>query len=106
MNGKTYLITTKGDRAMVQAESVEDALRKYFHSLTKDTLSKLGQVVICHDESGESYPFRTIPSLVLLGLLPFPTAVETLQKVLGTSRDETIDILLATMQEDKWILKV
>ena len=99
-----YILSTKEDKVLIEANSREDAFRNYFHSLKKITLDKLGQIVVLKDEDGEEYPFRTVPALVLLGLMNFNSGILNVAEITGCSIGESEDLLLRAMEQDKWII--
>jgi len=103
MSNAKFIITTKDDKMTVVAKTKEDALRKYFRSLEDIDLSKIGNIVMLQDDKGDEYPFRTVPSAVLLGLLDFPSGVLNIQNCMGTSEIESEQLLLQTMIKDVWI---
>ena len=103
-----YSLETKDDKIIISAKSREEAWRKYFHGLKHGDLKKLGQILILKDEEGNEYPFRTAPSLVLLGLLDFPTGAANVSETIGIPGDEPLvaaEVLLKCMIKDMWILE-
>ena len=96
-----YKVTTKDATLLFQGNNKEEAFRDF---ILKTPLEKMGNLVMLIDEEGEEYPFRTLPSLVLLGRIDFPTGAYNLQKLLDLSFEEAKTMLICSMKKDAWIL--
>jgi len=104
---KAYRISTKDDKTIITANSRKEAIARYFLQIADGevSLDRIGNLVTITDpDNGEEYPFRTVPSLWLLGVLDRETAELNIRVLLGVGEEESRDLLLMTAKQDKWIV--
>ena len=104
---KAFPIHTKGETTLVTTETRKEAYAKFFLEVKKGNigLDKIGCIIVA-EEDGEEYPFRSIPTLWLMELIPLRVALVTLEKMLDldSSSDEAATILVDSAKQDMWIL--
>jgi len=91
---------------IIVAKNRKHAFAKFFKKL-KDKeigLDQIGHLVMLHDEE-EEYPFRTMPSLFLLGLVDEETAIANLIECVGVNETQGGEMLYKAAEKDKWIVK-
>lgn len=91
---KLFLIETKGDRALIEASSTDEALAEYFADVVegKVPLERIGNIVVLRDGRDE-YPMRTVPLLWKIGLLNKEEAVSSLANMLEVTKSEAEELL-------------
>ncbi len=104
---KTFPISTKGETTLVMAETRKEAYAKFFIEVKKGNIAidKLGCIIVA-EEDGEEYPFRSVPTLWLMELIPPGVAFATLEKMLDLdpNSDEAATMLVNSAKQDMWIL--
>jgi hypothetical protein len=89
-----FIVETKDDKVLIEAEDKDHALAKYFKDIIEQNISleKIGSIIILSDGE-EQYPMRTVPLLWKMGALSTRLALDNLQQVLGISRFEAKKLL-------------
>ncbi|RLI14387.1 hypothetical protein DRO41_05870 [Candidatus Bathyarchaeota archaeon] len=89
-----FIIETKDDRVLIEAQDKDHAFAKYFKDISehKIPLEKIGNVIILSDGKDE-YPMRTVPLLWKMGVLETKLAIDNLVRVLGVSHFEAERLL-------------
>ena len=103
---KFYRLHTKDAQVGIRAKSRKEAFAKFFKDVVdgKIQLSELGNIVILHDGKTE-YPFRTVPSLFILGLMNETAAISNIASCISSDRVEASKMLYKAIEKDKWIYK-
>lgn len=91
---KKFIIETKDDKALVEAEDRDHAFAKYFYDILNEkvTLDKLGNIITLKDGVAE-IPFRTVPLLWKMGIIGTKHAIDNISSLLGITRKEAKKIL-------------
>ena len=103
---KLYKLTTKDEKILIKAKSRKEAFAKFFKDILKGKipLRNIGQIVTLHDGEDE-YPFRTVPTLYLLGIINKEIAILNISMILECSKIEAENMLESCIAEDNWIIK-
>lgn len=102
---KQFLIHTKGVVYPVKASTRKEAYAKFFLDIKqgKIPLKDVGQIIILKDGKDE-YPFRTCPSLWLLGIIDTDTAILNIRRTIGGDDINALEMLAKTARQDRWII--
>lgn len=103
---KVYKIEYKKGIFLCMARNREQAFAKFFLNVLNGviTLEELGQVIFLID-GRKQYPFRTVPTLMLLGLIDEETAIYNISKITGATREEAKHLLYHALESDKWVIE-
>ena len=102
---KQFLIHTTGVVYPVKASTRKEAYAKFFLDIKqgKIPLKDVGQIIILKDGKDE-YPFRTCPSLWLLGIIDTDTAILNIRRTIGGDDIAALEMLVKTARQDRWII--
>ena len=102
-----WRITSKNLDVIVFAPTRKEALVKFFASINDQMLEKLGQVVLTSQEGDkeeeDEVPFRTVPTLVNMGLMDEEEGAANIAKTVGISEDEASEMLSKLRIKDQWL---
>jgi len=103
---KQFLISYRRGIYTVKARNRKEAYAKFFFAVQNGEINfrDLGHIIVLKDGKNE-YPFRTVPSLWLLGIIDQDTAIANIRLAVGCSEHEAFELLLKTAHEDSWILE-
>jgi len=102
---KRFLISYRRGIYPVKARNRKEAYAKFFFAVQNGEINfrDLGHIIVLKDGKDE-YPFRTVPSLWLLGIIDQDTAIANIRLAVGCSEHEAFELLIKTAHQDSWIL--
>ena len=100
-----YIIETRNDKVLVEAEDVSHAFAKYFYDIISEkvTLDKIGIIILLkgkREDGGDDIPFRMVPLLWKMGIIGTKCAVDSIIECLHVSRKEAKKTLKETADDD------
>lgn len=103
---RPFRLVSKDINIMIVANTRKEAFAKFFKKLKAKEIGieEIGNLVMLHDKD-EEYPFRTVPSLFLLGLMDEETAIANIAEVVGSNPTQAGKMLYNAAEKDKWIVK-
>jgi hypothetical protein len=104
-NEKLYIIESKTSKFICLARNKKEAYAKFFLKVLNGEipLEEIGLLITLYEGKHE-YGLRTVPILYLLGVIDLETAIYNIQKPLGISREEALQLLKMAVEQDKWII--
>ena len=105
MSEKMFMIESLGKKHFYRCKDKNEAYALFFADVVKGEIGidEVSFVILLHDEEGEMYPLRTLPTLVNLGLIKFEDAVYVMSYVLKIDAFTAEIMLEEAMKTDKWI---
>lgn len=100
-----FIIKTKDDNVLIEAEDIDHAFAKYFYDIInqKVTIDKIGGIILVKGkkkDGGDDIAFRTAPLLWKLGLIGTATAVKHICSLIGVSHKEAKEMLKGAADDD------
>lgn len=103
---KKFIIHTKFDKVLIEAEDRDHAFAKYFYDIINEkvTLDKLGGIIMLRDENakneGDEIGFRTAPLLWKMGVIGTQHAISNICSLTGATHKEAKDMLKNAADSD------
>lgn len=91
---KKFIIHTKNDKVLIEAEDRDHAFAKYFYDVINEkvTLDKIGGIIMLRDEhmksEGEEIACRTAPLLWKMGIIGTQPAINNICSCTGVTHKE------------------
>ena len=103
---RPFRIKMKDAEIIIVAKNRTQAFGKFFKKIIDKEISleNIGMIVELYDKN-EDYPFRTVPSLFLLGIIEEEVAIASIQNTVNCNDVEAGQMLYKAAEKDKWIVK-
>ena len=104
---KLFLIVSRERKYLIQAENRKEAYARFFLQVKRGQIGvgELGQIILCYSATeADPYPFRTVPTLWMMGLISSKIAIMSLKELLNITNKEARELLQETARADSWIL--
>ena len=104
MNNRIYVVRSGKIEMYVYASSIRDAWRKFFKSLKRSDIWRIGFLAKLTTPEGDVYLMRTVPALFMLGLIDRNTAVRAIMKIFISDVEEAEVLLQRYCLKDSWVV--